>query len=395
MISSPQSFDPVRRPEEATKRRQHVLARMVLEGYITQAEADAAAPAPLPTTVAKDIPQPTRPLHGGGAPPAVRRHPPRRHARRARGDDLPGRHQGPHDARSGDAGDRRAGRPRAPAGEPVHGVARRHRSRRRRGEGPRRRAELRRGQVQPGDARCASGGVVVQDDRPGGVARLRSLARGPRRRHGPVLVPDAGVRSAGVERRQLRRRQRRGARDDAAGGDGEVVELRVRPARPHPRPRQDRRDGEEARPVATAAERAVDRARLGRGLAARDGVRVRHARRRRHPAPAGVHPSRRGTGRQGAAARTTPPRNASSSRRSPAPSPTCCAASSSAAPAARAAIGRPAGGQDGDGAGVAGRVVRRVHAAAGSGGVDGIAEGPGEHDRRRPARTSPAGRSRR
>ena len=59
MISSPQSFDPVRRPEDALKRREHVLSRMVREGYITQAEADAAAPTPLPTTVAKDVPQPT------------------------------------------------------------------------------------------------------------------------------------------------------------------------------------------------------------------------------------------------------------------------------------------------------------------------------------------------
>ena len=59
MISSPQSFDPIRQPDAATERRQHVLRRMVIEGFITQADADAAAPTPLPTTVSKDVPQPT------------------------------------------------------------------------------------------------------------------------------------------------------------------------------------------------------------------------------------------------------------------------------------------------------------------------------------------------
>ena len=59
MISSPQAFDPVRAPESAAERRQHVLGRMVAVGSITQADADAAAQAPLPTTVSKDLPQPT------------------------------------------------------------------------------------------------------------------------------------------------------------------------------------------------------------------------------------------------------------------------------------------------------------------------------------------------
>ena len=59
MISSPQSFDPIRRPEAATERRRHALDRMVAEGYVSRADADAAAATPLPTTVAKDVPQPT------------------------------------------------------------------------------------------------------------------------------------------------------------------------------------------------------------------------------------------------------------------------------------------------------------------------------------------------
>ena len=59
MISSPQSFDPVRRPEAALERRRHALDRMVAEGHATAAEADAAASTPLPTSVAKDVAQPT------------------------------------------------------------------------------------------------------------------------------------------------------------------------------------------------------------------------------------------------------------------------------------------------------------------------------------------------
>ena len=59
MISSPQTFDPIRRPEAAAERRRHALRRMVAKGAITQADADAAATTPLPTTVVKDVPQPT------------------------------------------------------------------------------------------------------------------------------------------------------------------------------------------------------------------------------------------------------------------------------------------------------------------------------------------------
>ena len=59
MISSPQSYDPIRHAGAATARRDHVLDRMVLEGMITAEEAEAAATAPVPTAVAKDLPQPT------------------------------------------------------------------------------------------------------------------------------------------------------------------------------------------------------------------------------------------------------------------------------------------------------------------------------------------------
>ena len=59
MISSPQSYDPIRRADAAKARRAHVLDRMVQGAIITRADADAAAEAPLPTTVAKDDPQPT------------------------------------------------------------------------------------------------------------------------------------------------------------------------------------------------------------------------------------------------------------------------------------------------------------------------------------------------
>jgi penicillin-binding protein 1A len=48
MIRGPSLYDPVRRPEAALARRAHVLDRMVIEGDLTRAEADAAAAAPLP-----------------------------------------------------------------------------------------------------------------------------------------------------------------------------------------------------------------------------------------------------------------------------------------------------------------------------------------------------------
>lgn len=58
MISSPQGYDPVRRPEAAKARRSHALRRMVLHGVATQPEADAADQAPLPTEVQRDEAQP-------------------------------------------------------------------------------------------------------------------------------------------------------------------------------------------------------------------------------------------------------------------------------------------------------------------------------------------------
>lgn len=59
MISSPQSFDPVRQPEAATARRSHVLRRMVGEGMIEPAQATEAEAAPLPTGVVRDEAQPS------------------------------------------------------------------------------------------------------------------------------------------------------------------------------------------------------------------------------------------------------------------------------------------------------------------------------------------------
>jgi penicillin-binding protein 1A len=59
MISSPQSFDPVRQPERAKARRHHVLRRMVVEGRVSEADAAAADGAPLPTAVVRDEAQPS------------------------------------------------------------------------------------------------------------------------------------------------------------------------------------------------------------------------------------------------------------------------------------------------------------------------------------------------
>ncbi len=58
MISSPQGFDPVRRPEAAIARRSHVLQRMVQQGKLVPADAEAAGTAPLPTAVVRDEAQP-------------------------------------------------------------------------------------------------------------------------------------------------------------------------------------------------------------------------------------------------------------------------------------------------------------------------------------------------
>jgi penicillin-binding protein 1A len=59
MISSPQTFDPVRHPDAAVDRRGHVLRRLVKEGKVTQADADAAAATALPTVVVRDAAQPS------------------------------------------------------------------------------------------------------------------------------------------------------------------------------------------------------------------------------------------------------------------------------------------------------------------------------------------------
>lgn len=50
LISSPDTYDPFRRPEAARERRAFALKRMVAEGFITPEEAQDANQAPLPTT---------------------------------------------------------------------------------------------------------------------------------------------------------------------------------------------------------------------------------------------------------------------------------------------------------------------------------------------------------
>jgi penicillin-binding protein 1A len=59
MISNPQAFDPIRQPQAAAGRRSHALRRLVKAGKITQADADGAAAAPLPTTIVRDQAQPS------------------------------------------------------------------------------------------------------------------------------------------------------------------------------------------------------------------------------------------------------------------------------------------------------------------------------------------------
>ncbi len=59
LISSPEAFDPLRRPEAAIARRSHALRRMVEVGAVTPAEAEAAEAAPLPTEVVRPMAQPS------------------------------------------------------------------------------------------------------------------------------------------------------------------------------------------------------------------------------------------------------------------------------------------------------------------------------------------------
>ncbi len=58
MISSPQGYDPIRRPDAARARRAHVLRRMVSQRMIDPTVADAAEQEPLPTTIVRDAAQP-------------------------------------------------------------------------------------------------------------------------------------------------------------------------------------------------------------------------------------------------------------------------------------------------------------------------------------------------
>ena len=59
LISSPEGFDPVRRPEAALARRSHALRRMVRAGFVSPAEAAAAEHAPLPSRVLRPAAQPS------------------------------------------------------------------------------------------------------------------------------------------------------------------------------------------------------------------------------------------------------------------------------------------------------------------------------------------------
>ncbi|HTW11019.1 MAG TPA: transglycosylase domain-containing protein [Acidimicrobiales bacterium] len=63
LIQAPSGYDPLINPKGARLRRSEVLARMVHYGTITQAEADAANAAPLPTTV-HDAPGVSYTTHG-------------------------------------------------------------------------------------------------------------------------------------------------------------------------------------------------------------------------------------------------------------------------------------------------------------------------------------------
>ncbi|HET9442539.1 MAG TPA: transglycosylase domain-containing protein [Acidimicrobiales bacterium] len=58
LISSPQGYDPIKRPEAATARRAHVLDRMAGLDFVTVEEAEAAKTAPLPTTITTRQAQP-------------------------------------------------------------------------------------------------------------------------------------------------------------------------------------------------------------------------------------------------------------------------------------------------------------------------------------------------
>ena len=99
----PPRYDPRRNAEAARDRRDYVIGRMLEDGYIGAAEAEAARAEPL--TVARPRPAPTSPtrrlLHRGGPPPAGRP------ARRGR--LLRGRPVGAHHRRPGHAGAGRRG----------------------------------------------------------------------------------------------------------------------------------------------------------------------------------------------------------------------------------------------------------------------------------------------
>lgn len=58
MIASPEAYDPVRHPETAKSRRDHVLRRMVSIGLIRPDDAHSAGAEPLPTVIHRDPPQP-------------------------------------------------------------------------------------------------------------------------------------------------------------------------------------------------------------------------------------------------------------------------------------------------------------------------------------------------
>ena len=58
IIRNPVGYDPVKQPEQARSRRNLALDRMVVNGHLTEAEADAARDDPIPTRVFTPLPAP-------------------------------------------------------------------------------------------------------------------------------------------------------------------------------------------------------------------------------------------------------------------------------------------------------------------------------------------------
>ena len=99
LISNPEGNSPFSYPDRAIRRRADVLRGEVEEGYITQAEADAANNEPLPTHRAAGRAAPERLPRRRGAGPPARRHAARERPRRSASTRSQGRAEGVHDLR--------------------------------------------------------------------------------------------------------------------------------------------------------------------------------------------------------------------------------------------------------------------------------------------------------